>query len=204
VTESAKVGKPWVVANDEQGPANTGVPPDPGYQGFEGKGAKGKALQSIDDIRKLTLWGNLMAGGAGVEYYFGYQLPQNDLACEDWRSRDKSWDYGRIALDFFCEQKIPFWEMTNADALIGNEKSDNSRFVLAKAGDVYLVYLPTGGESVLDLTGIEGTFSVQWFNPRSGGTPAPGSVKQVKGGAKASLGTPPNDPEQDWLAVVRR
>ena len=34
-----------------------------------------------------------MAGGAGVEYYFGYSLPENDLLCEDFRSRDRSWDF---------------------------------------------------------------------------------------------------------------
>ena len=67
-----------------------------------------------------------MAGGAGVEYYFGYKLPQNDLVCEDFRSRDKTWDYCRIALDFFCEHEVPFWEMANADSLIGNVNSDNS------------------------------------------------------------------------------
>ena len=26
-----------------------------------------------------------MGGGAGVEYYFGYQLAENDLVAEDWR-----------------------------------------------------------------------------------------------------------------------
>ncbi len=30
----------------------------------------------MHDVRKLCLWGNLMAGGAGVEYYFGYKLPK--------------------------------------------------------------------------------------------------------------------------------
>ena len=79
VTESAAAGKPWVVANDEQGGADTGVPPDPGYEGYDGKKKAGKAVQTVDDIRKATLWGNLMAGGGGVEYYFGYQLPQNDV-----------------------------------------------------------------------------------------------------------------------------
>ena len=204
VTESAKAGKPWVVANDEQGGANTGVPPDPGYQGYEGKDAKGKPVQTIDDIRKLTLWGNLMAGGAGVEYYFGYQLPQNDLNCEDWRSRDKSWDYGRIALEFFKDREIPFWEMTNADALIGNAKSDNSRYCLAKAGELYLVYLPNGGESELDLTGVAGSFTVAWFDPRTGGPLLQGALAQVAGGAKVALGAPPREPALDWLVVVRR
>ncbi len=37
VRQSAKAGKPWVVANDEQNPASLGVPPDPGYEGFSGK-----------------------------------------------------------------------------------------------------------------------------------------------------------------------
>ena len=75
VAESDKAGKPWVVANDEQGGADTGVPPDMGYAGYDGKKKDGKAVQTTDDIRHATLWGNLMAGGAGVEYYFGYQLP---------------------------------------------------------------------------------------------------------------------------------
>ena len=86
-----------------------------------------------------------MAGGAGVEYYFGYQLPQNDLVCEDWRSRDRSWDYCRIALDFFHEQDIPFWEMNNANALVGNDDNSNSRYCFARKGELYLVYLPEGG-----------------------------------------------------------
>ena len=101
-----------------------------------------------------------MAGGAGVEYYFGYGLPDNDLVAENFRSRDKSWDYGRIAIDFFHSQKIPFWEMKNADELVGNEKHDNSRYCFAKANEVYLVYLPSGGTATLDLVEGERQFTV--------------------------------------------
>ncbi|MBN2451414.1 MAG: DUF5060 domain-containing protein, partial [Lentisphaeria bacterium] len=204
VLESAKAGKPWVVANDEQGSAAHGVPPDLGYEGFAGQSRDGKTPPSPDDIRTLTLWGNLMAGGAGVEYYFGYQLPQNDLLCEDWRSRDRTWDWCRIALDFFRDEKIPFWEMTNADALVGNPNADNSRFCFAEAGELYLVYLPSGGEATLDLNGIEGTFAVRWFNPRAGGPMQEGTVGTLTAGGPVALGLPPEDPEQDWLAVVRR
>ena len=145
-----------------------------------------------------------MAGGAGVEYFFGYQLPQNDLMCEDFRSRDKSWDYCRIAIDFFRENRIPFWEMRNANALIGNEKNDNSKYCLAKPGELYLVYLPKGGTTELDLTGASGEFAVQWFNPRQGGALAAGAVKSVAGGAKVSVGQPPADAGADWLVVVRK
>jgi len=88
VQESAKAGRPWVVCNDEQNPASDGVPPDPGYRGHDGFAEQAGRKYDLHDIRKLCLWGTLMAGGAGVEYYFGYRLPENDLVCEDFRSRD--------------------------------------------------------------------------------------------------------------------
>ena len=184
---------PWVVANDEQGSASTGVPPDPGYPGFTGKDNQGNQVQSLHDIRKLTLWGNLMAGGAGVEYYFGYVLPDNDLTLENFRSRDKSWDYARIALTFFRSEKIPFWDMANADGLVGNHSNDNSIFCFAKPGDVYLVYLPTGGSADLDLTGATGQFNVSWFDPRNGGALKRGSVGTVgrrESGPRRGAGQP--------------
>ena len=205
VLASAEAKKPWVVANDEQGPAGLGVPPDPGYAGFAGKNAQGRDVgYTHHDIRKHTLWGNLMAGGAGVEYYFGYGLADNDLVAENFRSRDKSWDYGRIAIDFFHSQKIPFWDMTNADALVGNEKHDNSRYCFAKSNEVYLVYLPSGDTATLDLSKAAGQFTVDWFDPRNGGPLRKGSVATVKAGGPAALGMPPDNPGEDWLAVVRR
>jgi hypothetical protein len=204
VAESAAVGRPWVVANDEQGGADTGVPPDLGYEGYDGKKKDGTVVQTTDEIRKLTLWGNLMAGGAGVEYYFGYQLPQNDLLCEDWRSRERSWDYARIALEFFSANKIPFWEMTNANALVGNTKNDNSRYCFAKTGELYLVYLPKGGSADLDLSNASGKFTLHWFNPRAGGGLQDGSLKSLAGGSTVSLGNPPTDVHQDWLVIVQK
>ena len=204
VRGSAAAGLPWVVANDEQGSASTGVPPDPGYPGFTGKDNQGNQVQSLDDIRKLTLWGNLTAGGAGVEYYFGYVLPDNDLTLENFRSRDKTWDYARVALTFFRSEKIPFWDMTNADGLVGNYTNDNSVFCFAKPGDVYLVYLPSGGSADLDLTGAAGQFTVSWFDPRNGGALKRGSVASVAGGKKVSIGAAPASPQEDWLVVVRR
>ena len=86
-----------------------------------------------------------MAGGAGVEYYFGYKLPQNDLLCEDWRSRERSWDFAALALGFFARQEVPLDEMEPADALVGNAAEDDSRYAFAKKGELYLVYLPAGG-----------------------------------------------------------
>ena len=205
VKASAEAGHPWVVANDEQNPARYGVPPDPGYAGFDGRDRRGRPVgYSLHEIRKYTLWGNLMAGGAGVEYYFGNELPQSDLYAEDYRSRDRTWDYCRIALRFFREHRIPFWEMRNADELVGNPGRENTVYCLAKPGEIYLVYLPEGGAGRLDLSSAEGSFRVRWFDPRRGGDLLEGPVTRVEAGGEVSLGIPPREPRQDWLAVVRR
>ena len=201
--KSDAAGKPWAVANDEQNPADMGVPPDPGYQGHSGEGIQAGKPYTMHDVRKSCLWGTLLAGGWGVEYYFGYKLPQSDLDCQDYRSRDKSWDYCRIALEFFPANRIPFWEMKNANALISNSKNDNSKYCFAKAGELYLVYLPNGGTTELDLSGASGKFAVQWFNPRTGGATQDGSVKSVTGGGVVALGNPPTDAGQDWVVLVR-
>ena len=181
------------------------MPPDPGYQGFTGKDPQGRTRRAdVHDIRKITLWGNLMAGGAGVEYYFGYQLPDNDLVAETSAAATRRWDYGRIALDFFRTQNIPFWEMTNADELVGNATHDNSRYCFAKAGELYLVYLPAGGTTDLDLGQASGRFTVAWFDPRNGGPLKTGSVATVNAGGLVALGDPPDSPSEDWAVVVRR
>ncbi|MDP5170067.1 MAG: DUF5060 domain-containing protein [Bacteroidia bacterium] len=197
-TASAAAGRPWVVANDEQGSAGEGVPPDPGYRGFDATSIS----YDLHDVRKQTLWGNLMAGGAGVEYYFGYKLPENDLVAQDFRSRDRSWEYGKVALDFFALHAVPFWEMSNQDHLIGNDSKDKSKHCLAKPGQHYLIYLAYTDHSTLDLSGVSGTFEVYWFNPRTGGELIRAKKKRVKGGTVVDLGTPPSDKKEDWLIWV--
>ena len=205
MNRSIAAGRRWIVCNDEQNPASDGVPPDPGYQGHDGVAAKqSKHPYTLHDIRRCTLWGTLLAGGEGVEYYFGYQLPENDLLCQDFRSRDQSWDYCRIALQFFHTFEIPFWKMQCHDALVGNPQHDNSRYCFAHPGEIYLVYLPEGQTCEIDLSEQAGkTFEVAWFNPRTGGELTSGSVASMAGGKRQSLGQPPVDDGQDWLAVLR-
>ncbi|MEM1062962.1 MAG: DUF5060 domain-containing protein, partial [Planctomycetota bacterium] len=79
ITRSAAAGKPWVVACDEPGDAQHSIRPD------------NDAGNSHVDGRKNALWGTLMAGGWGNEYYFGYGHAHSDLTLEDFRSRDDWW-----------------------------------------------------------------------------------------------------------------
>jgi hypothetical protein len=217
IEESTRAGKPWAVAHDEQNPHYTGVPPDKGWEGFDGtaRPERNSRPYTIDDIRKYTLWGTLMAGGAGVEYYFGYTLPQTDLSCQDWRSRAQSWEYCRIALEFFgkhivmgdgpeINSRSGYTGLHNADELVGNPQHDNSRYCLAARGEVYVVYLPNGGTCELDLD-LEkpGFFRVYWYDPRHGGPLLEGSVKEVVNSGRVSIGGPPAEADEDWVAVVQ-
>ena len=185
VRASTEAGKPWVVANDEQGHYTTGVTPD-------------GPDSNRDAIRKHTLWGNLMAGGAGVEYYFGYQYPHNDLNAEDWRSRDAVWDDVRHALSFF-QTYVPFWTMAPHDDLAEGAKA----FVLANPGEVYLVYMPQGDSVRLDLGAEQQAYTVHWYNPRAGGALQSGSVSQVSGPGLTDIGPPPASPGSDWAVLIR-
>ncbi len=186
--EADAAGKVWVVANDEQNPADLGVPPDPGYQGFSGKATKDGKSYDLHDIRRDTLWGNLMAGGAGVEYYFGYKLPENDLRLNDFRSREQSWGFCRTALGIFHDSGIPFWEMQSADHLVGNSESANRRpWCLAKPGEVYLIYTPDGkAELDIDLTEVDGEFAVQKYDP-TGSDIHSHDLERIKAGGKVRV-----------------
>ncbi|MCC9603461.1 DUF5060 domain-containing protein [Stieleria sp. JC731] len=204
VRESTDAGKPWVVAFDESGSAAHGQCPDLGYNGFDGHDRKGEMAYTEHEVRKLTLWGHLMGGGAGNEYYFGYQFDENDIICEDWRSRDRSWDYCRIALGFFADETIPFWEMQNRDDLVGNPEHGNRCYCFCKTDEIYLVYLPDGSDVAVDLSDASGAFLVSWFNPRTGGPLIQGGQRSVVAGGRVLIKSPAGDPAEDWLLVLRK
>lgn len=204
VKKSTEAGKPWVVAFDESGSAAHAQCPDLGYRGYDGHDNDGKMTYTEHEVRQQTLWGTLLGGGAGVEYYFGYKYVENDLVCEDWRSRDRSWDYCRIALNFFAENQIPFWKMNNHDELVGNPKHDNSKYCFAAKDEIYLVYLPKITTTKIDLGGANGDYSIHWFDPKGGGNLLAGTVDSIEAGGVRTIGEPPMKLDQDWLAVIRK
>ena len=191
IRKSAEAGKPWVVACDEPGDASHSLVPDADDPDH-------------DEARMNALWGNLLAGGSGCEWYFGYKHAHSDLTCQDWRSRDLWWDQCRTALRFFGDNAIPFWEMVNVNALVGNESNENTVYCFAKPGALYLVYQAPGKQVTLDLTDVSGRFDVRWFDPRTGGGLRPGSTNAVEAGGPVKLGTPPSEHDKDWLAIVKR
>lgn len=181
---SAKSGAPWLMTVDETGPWYRGLDPDSGYAVNKG------ASNNQDSLRAYTLWGNLMAGGGGVEWYFGAKNPNNDLNSEDWRSRENAWTWTAAVVDFF-QQNIPFADMESRDDLV-----TGGAFCLAKDG-FYLVYLPQGEATVVKLPNDPASMSVSWYNGKTGVRLESAAV--MAAGGEIEL-VPPG--EGDWAATL--
>jgi hypothetical protein len=184
VKESEDAGLRWIVNLDEIGPAWKGAMPD-------------SHDANHDTIREQCLWGALMAGATGVEWYFGYRFPHNDLGLEDFRSRTYWWKQSTIATQFLSQ--FPLEEMQSADELVRSKGA----YCLTKPDELYVVYLPAGiGESRLRINS-DNSMSIKWFNPREGGELQEGNILTLSGKGNQSLGTPPADPLKDWVVVVQ-
>ncbi|MEO0794388.1 MAG: DUF5060 domain-containing protein [Verrucomicrobiota bacterium] len=196
VVGTTNTGKPWAVAADETGGAARGLRFDNHPEG---------ALTQTN-ARRRALWGALMAGCYGNQWYFGFPgpasnpNPQNDLDVENLKQWDTFWDYCRHARTFF-EDHVPFWTMDNRNDLIGNSNNnDGAGYCFANPGKTYVIFLPTGGTKNLNLNNITGAFTVKWYNPRTGGALINGS--SITGGASRTIGPPPSQSSQDWVVLI--
>lgn len=185
IDRSAATDKSWVVCLDELGHHAVGIMPD-------------SHDPDHDTVRNHALWGALMAGAGGVEWYFGYRYPHNDLTLEDFRSRNLWWDQSTIATQFFKDY-LPFTEMVSMNHLLEGPQG----FCFAEPGEVYVVYLSSLKSPVRLLLDTDKEFTIKWFNPKSGGLLSEGTVKTIKGPGKKDLGLPPGDMGNDWVAIVR-
>lgn len=206
----------WVILSDEVGPASWGVPPDNQVEGWNGVyptdiSPTDDAFKtpSQKDIRTYSLWGNLLAGGAGVQYYFGYGgygdtqgqgqtvdafVKHSDLSLEDFRTRHEMWKYNKYAHDFFMRY-LPFEQMEPHDDLLGisnplanpcedgltsGDEYSNTFYCFAKPGEIYVVCFPNGTDvATPSLQLPAGNYQIHWFNPRSGGNLLTGSKTSV-------------------------
>ena len=183
IEASENAGERWVVNLDEIGPHWQGVMPDADDANH-------------DTVRNHCLWGTLMAGGAGVEWYFGYRHSHNDLNCEDFRSREIWWGQSTLATQFM--NQFPLEEMSCQDELLDVEGA----FCLASEGEIYLVYLPAGSTQARLQISQSAPLDVAWFNPRTGGELQQGTLSSILGEGMQLLGHPPADPDLDWVVVI--
>ena len=190
--KSIDAGNHWLISMDEIGYWHTGAKSD---------------AEDPDHptLRRYVLWGSLLSGAAGVEWYFGANSQQNDLSTEDWRTRDRLWELTYYALEFF-DKYLPYWEMEPTKGIANNREA----YSLAKTGQVYAIYFPeiTKKKLTANLRGVTGSYSIHWYDPTAGGDLQAGSVEQVDGNQVASIGFPPGtqaeNRKKDWVVLIER
>jgi hypothetical protein len=148
---AAKSGREWLITMDEIGKWDVGALPD-----------------SLDpnnhqSLRRHALWGHLLGGGGGVEWYFGAKYPANDLSSEDWRLRESLWKQTAVALNFF-DSHLPYWEMKPCNALVNRADV----YCLGKAKDIYALYLIDGGTANLNIANAGQSYEISYHNPING------------------------------------
>ena len=188
-------GRQWAISVDEPGDAQQALKPD-----------------AIDpdhrDARQNGLWGAYMAGAWGTEWYFGYKNAHSDITAQDWRSRDKFWDQAKIAIDFFSGLNLPLHKAKNRDDLI------NEGWALADPGNFYIVYVKNMPEKLmLKMLPENANYSVQWFDPLTGGSYKQGSLSNINLQAEdvhfwlrveTDLGIPPHTQDQEWVVLIKK
>lgn len=154
--------------------------------------------------RRDKMWPVYMSGGAGFEWYVqqdggGHSFDQQ---IDDFRAMDVALNWTGYARDFLTQ--LPLLEMA-PDHGLGDSTAGDNTYVFAKPGEVYSMYNDRNGEGLtLDLSGETGTYTVEWFDPRNGGSLQSGTVTEVTAGGVVSLGNAPNSIDEDWAAVVRK
>lgn len=180
-------GQRWLICMDEIGMWHTGAVPD-------------EDDSDRNDLRRHVLWGSLLAGAAGVEWYFGAKYPHNDLTSEDWRQRATLWKQTALATRFF-EREVPYWEL----APCRNFTNVEGAYCSCLPGSFYIAYLPgLADDKPIQLNKNLAGFQIQWLAPKTSATPTDGSIRTVANDAPRQVGAPVSDEQNDWVLILRQ
>lgn len=114
------------------------------------------------------------------------------------------WQQSRYALSFFRDNAVPFWEMSNDNARLPDGSND---WVLSSTdGNVLIVYRKSIDTPGINMVGLTGRYSIDWYNPREGGPLIQGSVPSIIAGSSTPIfyGDAPGSNEKDWVVLLRR
>lgn len=187
--ESIASGTPWTAAWDEPQKIENDLTDD----------VNGYPLG-----RYAKMWPCLMAGGDGFMWYIQQDAGGHgfDQRIEDFSIMGPAMNWSRYIRQFL--EPLPLLEMQARRSGLneGLRVASGPGYMLYKPGVCYAIYRRDGGNGItLDLTGVNGTFTVRWFDPRNGDF-HDGSKLTVKGGTAVDLGSAPDNLTGDWAVLV--
>ena len=91
-------------------------------------------------------------------------------------------------------ESLPFSEMNPCNELLSNRNN----LCFAKDGEVYAIYFPSGGSETVNLSQIQGSMNVYWFDPRTGNINTAGSIE---GNGVRTFTAPDNN---DWVLQLNK
>ncbi|WP_371396263.1 DUF5060 domain-containing protein [Fretibacter rubidus] len=117
-------GRGWMVSVDEPLGWEYGARPD------DIETDKRREIEGV-------LWPTLLAGGAGVDWYFGWQnnAPTSDLSNEDQRSRDALWKTSANVRGFFDDN----FDMNSLRASMNSDGTQTQTTLTDKAGHAVVI-----------------------------------------------------------------
>ena len=182
LSRSERLG--WAVAVDEPGDAEHSLLPDTDDPDH-------------DLARQNALWGSLLAGAWGTEWYFGYAHAHSDLTCQDFRSRELFWSQCSHLKKILEEEKMPLPGMMPANALTTADD-----WVLAHPQGPYLIYRKMGTPTAGAITLPGGRYTLRYYNPRTGEYTVAGELRSPGPGTALPLPEPPVQLDMDWALLV--
>jgi hypothetical protein len=152
--------------------------------GYEGVLDEPKHGQNTDRVRKCH-WSIALAGGYATygDWTYGSPFYTGRIG------KGKAPAQLRYLRETF--ESIPYSLMEPHNELVGT-----GAFCLAKEGEVYLVYLPDGKETILHIKPASHGYTITWINPRTGERTS--SIDTAKD--KITLHAPSSG---DWAAIIK-
>lgn len=136
------------------------------------------------DAQRAWVWKNFTAGNQ-CQFMDPYLDPSHDPGrnSPDGTKVDPYWEPLRAAMGL----SHTFATRMNLARAVPHPELSSTKFCLADPGKEYFVYLPEGGEAVVDLSGATGMLPVEWTHPTEAR-----AVKgdAVAGGAKRTFKAP--------------
>ncbi|MFP4144190.1 MAG: hypothetical protein ACLFV3_03520 [Phycisphaeraceae bacterium] len=129
-------------------------------------------------------WRNILGGEASSRFHRpDYGMGLNDLALT------------QITSMRMLEERVDIFAIDAMNELL-SERDEDEAYLAAVPGEQYALYFTDGGEVMLDLTGVDGSFQGQWLNI---GESAWGETFTLEGGEEVRLTAPESG---QWVAAI--